>query len=148
MFRIVEIVGISKEGFSQAVQDAVGQVTAQGETPAWFEVAEQRGSIKEGQLDQFQVKLKVAVSAGAQQPAAAKAEEKESCPTCHTHSEDGHLCVPVTRKDKKCDWCGSLIANERHLCDDKVKELAYVCNTCGRTAVSEKHLCNPKKIKK
>ncbi|MFH1783694.1 MAG: hypothetical protein ABH868_02195 [bacterium] len=71
------------------------------------------------------------------------------CPTCMKETkEGGHLCVPVKKKDEKCDWCGALIADQRHLCDDKLKELAYICNSCGRTAVSEEHLCDAKKVKK
>jgi hypothetical protein len=74
--------------------------------------------------------------------------KKDQCPTCKQQvNEDGHLCVPTSKKDEKCTWCGSLIANARHLCNDKVKELAYICNSCGRTAVDSKHLCQPEKIK-
>jgi len=73
---------------------------------------------------------------------------KNSCPTCQqTVGKKGHLCVPATKKDAKCDWCGSLIPDERHLCNEKVKELAYICNSCGRTAVKAEYLCKPEKIK-
>ncbi|MGA1825152.1 MAG: pyridoxamine 5'-phosphate oxidase family protein [bacterium] len=69
------------------------------------------------------------------------------CPTCLENGGDsGHLCVPVDKKDETCSWCGSLIVNERHVCNEKVKELAYICNSCGRTAVRADHLCKPKKI--
>lgn len=72
---------------------------------------------------------------------------KTLCPTClKSAGAGGHLCVPVV-KEEKCDWCGSLIVNERHLCNKKVKKLAYICNSCGRTAVSADYLCQPKKIK-
>ena len=60
---------------------------------------------------------------------------------------DGHACVPFTQNDKKCEWCGALIAEEKHLCDEKIKEISYICNSCGRTAVKEEDLCSPKKIK-
>ncbi|MEE8360106.1 MAG: hypothetical protein V3S04_04195 [Candidatus Omnitrophota bacterium] len=69
------------------------------------------------------------------------------CSTCNKPTEDGHLCVPTEKKDEKCDWCGALIPNPRHLCSDKVKELSYICNSCGRTAVKAEHLCDPQKIK-
>jgi len=73
--------------------------------------------------------------------------KKDACPTCMKPAGgSGHLCVPLHRKDEKCEWCGALIVNQRHLCNDKVKDLAYVCNSCGRTAVSAEYLCNPKKI--
>lgn len=75
-------------------------------------------------------------------------EKMHSCPTCKKSTgEKGHLCVPLSQDDEKCDWCGSLIPNERHLCSGKVQELAYICNSCGRTAISADNLCMPKKIK-
>ena len=71
----------------------------------------------------------------------------DKCPTCKKKiNPAGHLCVPRTKKDHSCDWCGSLILNERHMCHDKIKELAYICNSCGRTAVQAEHLCKPTKI--
>lgn len=75
-------------------------------------------------------------------------KSKHVCPTCRKPTkEGGHLCVPTSGKDRKCDWCGALIAQERHLCNEKIRDIAYICNSCGRTAVSEEHLCSPKKIK-
>lgn len=77
-----------------------------------------------------------------------KPDQKNICPTCAKPTDKkGHLCVPVSKKDDRCDWCGSLIVNERHLCDKKVKELSYICNSCGRTAVMAETLCSPEKIK-
>ena len=74
-------------------------------------------------------------------------EKEEVCPTCfQPASEAGHLCVPLSQKDRSCDWCGALIVNERHLCNEKVKGLSYICNSCGRTAVRTEHLCKPQKI--
>ena len=70
------------------------------------------------------------------------------CPTCGKEvGEHGHMCVPIKHSDEKCDWCGSLIPDARHLCSEKVKGLSYICNSCGRTAVSDDHLCKPEKIK-
>ena len=73
--------------------------------------------------------------------------KEHTCSTCNKSTEGGHLCVPTDKKDEKCDWCGALIPNERHLCNEKVKELSYICNSCGRTAVKAEYLCDPKKIK-
>ena len=76
------------------------------------------------------------------------AESGKQCPTCGKEvGEQGHMCVPTKQTDSNCDWCGALIPDARHLCSDKVKELAYICNSCGRTAVSADHLCQPEKIK-
>ena len=50
------------------------------------------------------------------------------CPTCGKEvGEQGHMCVPMKQSDEKCDWCGSLIPDARHLCSEKVKELSYIC---------------------
>jgi len=62
MFKVVEIVGSSPDGYTEAVKDVINKVNAGGESPAWFEVVEQRGAIVDGQLKEFQVKLKVAVA--------------------------------------------------------------------------------------
>jgi len=73
---------------------------------------------------------------------------KKTCKTCgKTVGRSGHLCVPVTGADHTCDWCGSLIMDARHMCNDKIKDIAYICNSCGRLAVSPKFLCQPKKIR-
>ena len=70
------------------------------------------------------------------------------CSTCHKPAgQHGHLCLPADSHEEKCDWCGSLIPNQRHLCNPKVRAIAYICNSCGRTAVSAEHLCKPEKIK-
>ena len=72
---------------------------------------------------------------------------EECCPTCKKPvGKDGHMCTPLDKKDKKCTWCGALIVNERHICNEKLQEISYVCNTCGRVAVNAEHLCDPKKI--
>jgi dodecin len=148
MFKMVEIIGSSSKGYSEAIREAVNQVCANGESAAWFEVLEQRGAIRDGQLKEFQVKLKVAVSVPEKKTKDSLKDDKNICPTCaEPVADNGHLCVPLNKKDQKCDWCGSLIVNERHLCNDKVKELAYICNSCGRTAVESQFLCSPKKIK-
>lgn len=76
-----------------------------------------------------------------------ESESKHTCPTClQTTGKDGHLCMPEKATDEKCDWCGSLIPDKRHLCNKKVKEISYVCNSCGRSAVNPEYLCKPQKI--
>ena len=61
MLKMMEVVGRSSEGFSEAVKDTIKQIIDSGEKVHFFEVIEQRGSIREGQLKEFQVKMKVAV---------------------------------------------------------------------------------------
>lgn len=147
MFKMMEIIGSSQAGFSEAVKDAVLQLLSSGEKVHFFEVVEQRGAVRQGNFKEFQVKLKVAVET-TDKTAAVTADKKNFCPTCEQPSgENGHMCVPVHKSDEKCDWCGSLIPDIRHVCDKKVKDLSYVCNSCGRTAVKADNLCSPKKIK-
>jgi dodecin len=61
MFRMLEVVGTSPKGFSEAVQEAVKSVTKSGQKPHFFEVVQQRGAVRDGKLKEFQVTLKIAV---------------------------------------------------------------------------------------
>ena len=139
--------GSSEKSFSEAVKKAVEQLISAGEKIHFFEVVEQRGAVRDNKFKEYQVKLKVAVEVPEPKPKQSPKTE-HVCPTCmESTGEHGHLCVPGSHHDEKCEWCGALIPDERHLCNDKVKELSYICNSCGRTAVSAEYLCNPKKIK-
>lgn len=145
MFRMMEIIGTSEKGFSEAVKDAVNRIVQSGEKVHFFEVVEQRGAVRGGEFREFQVKVKVAIEAEE-----GKQQDKKSepvCPTClQPTGEGGHLCVPVSERDKKCEWCGALVPDERHLCNEKIREISYICNSCGRTAVKAEYLCSPKKL--
>ena len=59
VYKITEIVGSSSKGFSEAVQEAVKRASKTLRNVGWFEVVEQRGLIKEGQVAEFQVTIKV-----------------------------------------------------------------------------------------
>ncbi len=61
MLRMLEVIGSSEEGYSEAVRDAVQTLIHAGEKVHFFEVVEQRGAVREGRLKEFQVKVKVAV---------------------------------------------------------------------------------------
>ncbi len=61
MLRMIEVVGVSSQGFSEAVQDAIDRLLLEGEKIHFFQVVEQRGSVREGKLREFQVVLKAAV---------------------------------------------------------------------------------------
>lgn len=58
-YKIVELVGTSKESFSDAVKNAVAEAATNIKGLTWFEVLEERGSIKDGKLDEYQVTVKV-----------------------------------------------------------------------------------------
>ena len=61
MFKMLEVVESSTEGFSEAVKKAVEGVIKSGKNVHFFEVVEQRGAVREGKFKEFQVKIKVAV---------------------------------------------------------------------------------------
>ena len=61
MLRFIEVVGASPLGYTEAVREAVESLIARGERVHFFQVVEERGSVREGQIREFQVVLKVAV---------------------------------------------------------------------------------------
>ena len=62
MYKMIEVVGQSTEGFSEAIRTAVERASKHGIKVAWFEVLEQRGGVKEGKID-YQVILKLGIPA-------------------------------------------------------------------------------------
>ncbi|MEW5818734.1 MAG: dodecin domain-containing protein [Cyanobacteriota bacterium] len=87
MFQMLEIIGISKESYSEAVKAAIKKLSEANEKVFWFEVVEQRGGVRKGEVE-FQVKLKVAVS--------IESEEERGiflCSSCGRVSENSEdLC--------------------------------------------------------
>ena len=61
MFKMIEVIGISAKGYSEACDNAIDTIIKNGEKPHFFEIVEQRGSIKENRVNQYQVKMKIAV---------------------------------------------------------------------------------------
>jgi flavin-binding protein dodecin len=61
MLRMIEVVGTSPSGFSEAVQEALRKIAAAGENAHFFQVVEQRGAVRDTQIKEFQVVLKIAV---------------------------------------------------------------------------------------
>lgn len=60
MILMMEVVGISNAGYSEAVNSAVEKLMDGGHKVYWFEIVEQRGAVKDGDIE-YQVKVKVAV---------------------------------------------------------------------------------------
>lgn len=58
-YKIVELVGVSENSMADAVKNAVARAGQTLKGLDWFEVAESRGTIKDGKVHQFQVKVKV-----------------------------------------------------------------------------------------
>ncbi|MGH9553889.1 MAG: dodecin [Terriglobales bacterium] len=59
VYKMTEIVGTSTKSFADATQEAVKRASKTLRNLGWFEVNEMRGLIKEGQVAEFQVKVKV-----------------------------------------------------------------------------------------
>lgn len=59
-YKIIELVGISEASFSDAVDNAIERANQTLSELSWFEVEEERGSIRGGQVEEYQVKVKVA----------------------------------------------------------------------------------------
>jgi flavin-binding protein dodecin len=59
VYKKIELVGTSTESFSDAAANAIAKAAESVRNMSWFEVVEQRGSIADGQVRQFQVTLSV-----------------------------------------------------------------------------------------
>jgi len=58
-YKKIEIVGTSNKSSDDAVQNALNRASKSVQHLRWFEVVETRGSIKEGNIDRWQVTLKI-----------------------------------------------------------------------------------------
>ena len=58
-YKKTEIVGTSSKSFADAVRSAVEEAAKTLRHMDWFEVVEERGSIADGKVKEFQVTIKV-----------------------------------------------------------------------------------------
>ena len=58
-YRVAEIVGSSTEGVDQAIRNGIARASQTLRHLDWFEVTEVRGQIENGQIEHYQVGLKV-----------------------------------------------------------------------------------------
>jgi flavin-binding protein dodecin len=58
-YRVTEIVGTSPEGIDQAIRNGIKRASETLRHLDWFEVTEVRGQIRDGQVEHFQVGMKV-----------------------------------------------------------------------------------------
>ena len=58
-YKLIELVGTSKESFGDAVNNAVKEAAKSLQNLCWFEVVEERGHITDGKVSEYQVKVKV-----------------------------------------------------------------------------------------
>jgi flavin-binding protein dodecin len=59
VYKKIEIVGTSKTSYEEAIKAAVAEAGKSVRQMSWFEVAEQRGAIKDGKVLEFQVTLRI-----------------------------------------------------------------------------------------
>lgn len=59
VYKMTEIVGTSSKSFSDAVQEAVKRASKTLRNVSWFEVVEQRGAVRDGQVSEFQATVKI-----------------------------------------------------------------------------------------
>ena len=58
-YKITELVGTSPVSFAEAAKAAVAEAAKTIRHLDWFQVAEESGRIKDGKVEEFQVRLKV-----------------------------------------------------------------------------------------
>ena len=58
-YRVTEIVGTTPEGVDQAVRNGIERAGKTLRHLDWFEVLQVRGQVKDGQVEHFQVSMKV-----------------------------------------------------------------------------------------
>ena len=58
-YKIVELVGSSREGLQQAIENAIARANETLRGLDWFEVREIRGNIEDGKVRWYQVKIGV-----------------------------------------------------------------------------------------
>jgi dodecin len=58
-YKMTELVGTSPVSFEEAAKSAVAEAAKTIRHMDWFEVTEAHGRIKDGKIEEFQVKLKI-----------------------------------------------------------------------------------------
>ena len=59
VYKKIQLVGTSTESFSEAASNAIAKAAETLRNLSWFEVVEQRGSVTDGKINQFQVTVNV-----------------------------------------------------------------------------------------
>jgi dodecin len=59
VFKRIEVVGTSTNSFSEAAANAVAKAGETVRNINWFEVVEQRGSVMEGMIQQYQTTVRI-----------------------------------------------------------------------------------------
>jgi len=59
VYKKIQLVGTSTESFSAAAASAITKAAETVRNMSWFEVVEQRGSIADGKIQQYQVTVSI-----------------------------------------------------------------------------------------
>jgi flavin-binding protein dodecin len=59
VYKKIQLVGTSGESFSDAAANALAKAAETLRNVSWFEVVEQRGSVADGKIKQFQVTVNI-----------------------------------------------------------------------------------------
>ncbi|NOX89607.1 MAG: dodecin domain-containing protein [Calditrichaeota bacterium] len=59
VYKLIELVGTSTESYEKAIENAVAKAAETLKAISWFEVVQQRGAVKDGKVEEYQVILKV-----------------------------------------------------------------------------------------
>ncbi len=59
VYKMIELVGTSKESYEKAIENAIAKASQTVKAISWFEVVQQRGAVKDGKVDEYQVILKI-----------------------------------------------------------------------------------------
>ena len=69
IYRVTEIVGTSHDGLDGAIKNAISRASETLRNLDWFEVTQVRGQIEDGQIEHYQVCIKVGFRLEGSQPA-------------------------------------------------------------------------------
>jgi dodecin len=58
-YKLVDVVGTSEESVGQAIKNAIARASESLKGLGWFEVSDIRGQIKDGEVTEFQVTVKI-----------------------------------------------------------------------------------------
>jgi len=58
-YKKIEIVGVSKDSFSEAVDNAIQKANETVHGLSWFEVCDLRGRIADGRVEEYQATVKI-----------------------------------------------------------------------------------------
>ena len=58
-YRVTEIVGTSPDGIDQAIKNGIGRAASTLRHVDWFEVTQVRGHLVDGEVEHFQVTMKL-----------------------------------------------------------------------------------------